>query len=323
MTAEKKLTTTLNDSQVTLEYQPDEHTLSVMTSRLSERPELLANQVEEELSEIGVYTRVDDVLSATDGTRRVSLKPAAGVNLYNDKKLSQRFITQTFDGSAITRKRGTYRYHTTVSKSLLDQLDWHDKERVGCYPYITDDGFVGLEFLKTAPPHGLSLQLGSTGSLPIPSAIGTAAELDGHQITWEVEGGRLYGETTREPPLVSASSSALQRLTRLAQSKQETQEHFTCYLRKKQAETLGWVDGDYVDIQMVNAGDGWGLLVTDSVRPHLDTSASCVRKIREYKNNQLNFYMPNRLVHGFALTEAALRWGVTADGLIGVPEKSN
>ena len=321
-----------------LTYDEVSHTLAVDADGVGKEVTSATNP-QAALTELGVYTRIERVGDYSNDRVVVSLKPAASVELRasedNRSRLIKRPVSNQFDGNTITKRRGKYGYTATASMELLENLGLDHKEPAAVYSSV-NDGSLAFRVEATDAPHSMITRIDSTGLLGIPNGIAAAADLDGHGVEWELTDDEeaLYGKTTRTLPrlsFVGRSDGADTTISRVTQEQVEhngkswSQEHFKCYLRADHADAFDWTDGSYVDIGLVNVDGNLGMRLDDDVRPSYiesgddgsTSTAPCVRKLYETENDQLNFYLPNGLVHSMGLCDERVHWLEELDALYG------
>lgn len=311
--------------EVSIEYNPQAHSARIEVEGLN--PE--GKDIEQRLDEFGIYTRVSELLSYGDDWVEVRLKPAASLELRDENgTLKKRPVTNPSEESVITKQRDSYRYSATCPIGLLKEMGIGEKAKLATYVSV-EDGNLVITCKESDSPHSMVARATKGGIVHLPSAVCTAANLDGHSIDWELDEdtNALVGRTSlRLPTIDTAEEETGQHvLASIARKQQEvesdgeswTQEHFQTYIRSEHAEELDWEDGEYVDISLAQ-DEGTLVLVLDSdIRPGLDSSAPCVKKLNafakskgEASGTQLNIYLPNALVYAMRLDEGPVRWAL-------------
>lgn len=324
--------------ELELSYDSAAHTLTISSTDIGE---WFSDGVDPQtaLLDLGVYTRVRSLIEQSADSVTVALKPAASVELRasadEGSRLVKRPVSNQFDGSTITKRRNKYGYTATAPMEMLEEIGLEHQQPATVYPTV-DDGNLALRVEPTDGPHSMVTRIDSTGLIGIPNGVASAADLDGHGVEWHVvSDNALYGVTTAELEELSfvgrddgadTTLSGVQQENVEHEGKSWSQEHFKCYLRAQHVETLGWSKDMHVDIHLVSVDGQLGMKLTDDVRDRyvevdgegdVVSTAPCVRRCYETENNQLNFYMPNGLVHSMGLANERVYWVVENDALYG------
>jgi hypothetical protein len=175
--------------EVSLQYNPETHQVTVSADGLEHAFGETRQDPQETLESLGVFTRVADIVDFEGNEMTVTLKPAASVELRdtqeNNKQLLKRPIGKQFDGSTISKRRGKYGYHATVSVSDLRAIGLNHREPAAVYPEV-DNGFLALRVVPEEAPHSMIVRTDTTGLIRLPNVLGSAVDLDGHGAKWEV-----------------------------------------------------------------------------------------------------------------------------------------
>jgi hypothetical protein len=163
------------------------------------------------LESLGVFTRIADIESLEDDEMTVTMKPAANVELRDtpehNKKLLKRPIPKQFDGSNISKGRGKYSYQATVGVNDLRAIGLSHQDDAAIYP-VVENGFLALRLVPGEAPHSMTVRMDTTGLIGVPNVLGSAADLDGHGITWS---RRLDDFTREDIAFEQASPKQLER----------------------------------------------------------------------------------------------------------------
>jgi hypothetical protein len=279
------------------------------------------------LEKYGIFTRVDSVLNSNNKLR-VKLKPATSVELRDETgTLKKRPVSNPTDGSVITKQRNSNRFSATVPVDVLDEFGIQDSEKVSLYIDVNSNGNICFTLQKDDSPHALTARRGSGGEVHIPSAIGTACDLDGHAVYWECHNDKIVGETSvsLEHVEITERDTSNQYIVSISRKSQDiekdgeswSQEHFQTYIRNDAAVELNWNNNDYIDIKMAQSDNNLVLIFSSNIRRGYTEKTPCVKKLNTYNNgNQLNIYIPNAIAHATGMTES-MRCTVVDEQLIG------
>lgn len=195
--------------EVQLQYNPETHQVTVSVIGLEHAFSEARQDPQKTLESLGVFTRVADIVDVEGDEMTVTLKPAASVELRdtpeNNKKLLKRPIGKQFDGSTISKRRGKYGYHATVSVADLRSIGLEHQEPAAVYPDV-ENGFLSLRVVPEDAPHSMIVRTDTTGLLRIPNILGSSVDLDGHGVKWQV---RLDEFDVSDIDLSAASDSQL------------------------------------------------------------------------------------------------------------------
>lgn len=323
----------IRGEELTLEYNKEQHSVKIQSNAIQ-----TDGNIEDNLENIGIYTRVNKVLSTGDNWVTIELKPAVGLELRDESgTLKRRPIGNPVDASVITKQRNSYRFSATAPVGVLQKLGIGEKGSVSLY-LSEDNGRLVLHLRTSKNPHSLMARCESGGLIHIPSAVGAAADLDGHSVEWEyteTDDGKeeLRGETSVELQHIDTSeeNTGQHAISSVSQKTQDIerdgevweQEHFQTYIRAEHADKLGWDDGLYVDINFAENGDELVIILRDNIREGYDESTPCVKRLNAYAKSkgdnagsQLNFYIPNAIVYSMELKKS-VRWAATEEVLVG------
>ncbi len=251
-----------------IEYDEAEHTVTFYMADIGSEIDETAG-IQQQLEDLGIYTRVQEPVNISHSFVKVKLKPAANVELRappeDGTTLEHRPITKQVSGSTISKRRGKYGYTATVPEDLLRDLYDIDEDAevsgsVGEAAVYTSlhDGHLCLHVLPEERPHSLKARLTSTGQIGVPNGLAAAADLDGHGVDWELanNGGALVGHTTFRPdrksmpvtedwrtnpnahPEDKHHTAAISHVTQQVSGR--TQSHFNVYVKSEFAREMGW-----------------------------------------------------------------------------------
>lgn len=326
---------TIRGNRVHLEYNKKRHTLLISSPSL----DATANDMEEELRSLGIYTRVGKVEDREFGEVEqviVPLKPAASVELRDGSgSLVKRPVSNQFSGSTITKRRGSHRYTSTVNIEYLREIGVEHKDKVSLYAGVKE-GHLSFEVVPDSTrPHSMVARMDSTGTIRIPSSIGAIADLDGHGVQWKTENGSLIGITTvplLEVPISEADAliggNFVTTISKVSQDgvehdgKKWSQERHQIYFHKEYVEDLGWKPEQMVDIRFGRMQGELVLLIDGEVRDMYTDGSPSVKRLYQFKNGQYNMYLPNALAYSMGLSESKVEWSAYKKNggyLVGVP----
>lgn len=176
----------------------------------------------------------------------------------------------------------SYQYRVTVPAKIVEAVGFAPSERVGFVPFVRGETlhFVYAPFdeYESAQMALSFTQTDYSGVVRIPSAFGTALNVDNGTVTWSAveineETVGLYGETDVEVPAIAepsedggASSEGGSLLsTDVIDNQQQSdvgydggswnQEQFRYYITDEMADTLGWEPEQQVGISVGRIGD--------------------------------------------------------------------
>lgn len=259
--------------RVQINYDEDAHTATFHSPDIGHELDQY-DDPQEGLKDIGIYTRVQNILESARNLVTVRLKPAASVELRaspdEGTTLEARPISKQFAGSTISKRRGKYGYTATVGMDLVEELFDIDEDefegsigKAAVYAELHNNR-LHLRVEPGDAPHAMTTRVDSTGLIGIPNGLGAAADLDGHGVNWELieDGDALLGETTFEPKTMTFPAAvddpnahpadrhhigAISHVTQEVEHDDDawTQTHFTVYVKSGLIEhdgapVLGW-----------------------------------------------------------------------------------
>lgn len=323
---------TIQGVEYTFIYLEQKRQVEIHSKGLLDKLEMQTRQsVQETLASLGIYTRIQEVLTQAENELMIRLKPAASLELRDKNgQLVQRLITNNFQGNVISKRTTGHQYTATISSAILKETEFEHKQQVCVKPFLDGSSLSFLVFESGDDYPQTTIQVKSTGTgvLTIPSVFGSMADADGHGIQWTAKSGELYGKTTIEVPQIEEQKPKTEFTSEIVHIKQQemgdeekswNQERFQTYLPvENEIENLT----EETDIELTFASLGGSLAIQYKfdTKQTAKTNAPHIKSIYFFGNDQPNIYLPNSLVYGLGWNNKTLKWFSKENKLVSICE---
>lgn len=243
-------------------------------------------------------------------------------------------LTTVYDKQYPVRQVETdvYRYRVGTPRTMFTDVGVENKDPLGVYLTHEDGRAV---FVYTTALDEASLEFSATvhtgGEVSLPSALTSALNLTGTDITWERverDDGNydFLARTGVHIPLVDASQSMTLKTKPLSHVSKDVEyegmewqhEHFQLYLNVNDADQLGWPVDIPVGIKIVRANGVLSVMFTPETSELHPKAVKPVKNTGEAQRDRYR-YVANDIVRAMKLVDTPLVWAAIDDQLVLIP----